>query len=113
MEDYEKKAEKIIITAYKKGGSISYDDALGAINANNVSEEIKNILSIFGEIYANTFGVSEIWDTYRLNEKGMKFARSGCFTGEKKRLILYKTGAIAAIITAIATLLGFFFPRCS
>lgn len=111
MKYYEKKADKIILAARKNGGRISYDNALQTVGADNISNEIEDVLSIYGEIYSNTFGISNAaWDTYRLNEKGMRFARGGGFTGERRRAILYKTGAIAAIITAIATLLGFFFP---
>lgn len=45
---------------------------------------------------------------FQLSEKGMLFARRGCFTGEARRDQLVKIGAIAAIIVAIAGIIQLF-----
>ena len=93
MEDYEKRAEMIIIAAYKKGGSISYAEALDTIKSDSMPKGTEGVLSLYGDLYDVLIDASN-WDTYRLHEKGMNFARSGGFTGENRRGILKWIAAI-------------------
>lgn len=116
MLEYERKAEKIIISAYKKGGKITIDDILREFNEDYIARTVMNILYNYGETEGSLI-LSESgilvkspydWSCLKLSEKGMEFARKGCFTGEERRELLTKAGIIAVIIATITGIISLF-----
>lgn len=108
MMEHEQKAELIIMTAYRNGGYITIEDVLNKFDASYISEAVVGLLDCYGKTGANVLNSQYGWNWYKLSDKGMEFARKGAFSGEKRRELLTRIGAIAAIIAAIAGVLGLF-----
>lgn len=106
MNIYERKAEKVILLTYNQGGYIEVDHILKCFDDSYIDENVMQILDHYGKT-----GVSELeskygWNWYQLSEKGMRFARNGCFSKEKRDNTLSSIGSIAAIIAAIASIIA-------
>lgn len=110
MLEYERKAERIIMDAYNNGGTLKIDEILKKYSndLDYISESVANVLNSYGDLGSNTISSEHGWTWFKLSEKGMEFARTGCFTGERKRGKLTRIGAIAAIIAAIAGVISLF-----
>ncbi|MEG2151244.1 MAG: hypothetical protein RRY36_08510 [Bacteroidaceae bacterium] len=110
MLKYELKAELIMRLAYKNGGIVEIEDVLNVVDhdLSYISDEVMCLLDFYGKTYDNTLSSKYGWTNYNLNYVGMEFARNGCFTGDLKRRKIVIIGAIAALISAIASLINLF-----
>lgn len=108
MNSCERKAEELILYAHKKGGTIELEEVLKEFDKNYISDDVMLVLDIYGKTGSAVLDSAYGWTWFQLSEKGMLFARRGCFTGEARRDQLVKIGAIAAIIAAIAGIIQLF-----
>lgn len=69
-----------------------------------INEDVMQILDYYGKTGVSGLESRYGWDWYQLSEKGMRFARNGCFSNEKRNNTLSSIGSIAAIIAAIASI---------
>lgn len=108
MNSCERKAEELILYAHKKGGIIELEEVLKEFDKSYISDDVMLVLDIYGKTGSAVLDSAYGWTWFQLSEKGMLFARRGCFTGEARRDQLVKIGAIAAIIAAIAGIIQLF-----
>lgn len=108
MEIFEKISEKIILSAYKNGGTLEYSLVQKLLDDDNIVTNVLNVLSCYGTFCSYTLDSPNGWDYYQLTEKGMDFAREGCFTGKYRKNILLIAGSISAIIAAVASIASLF-----
>lgn len=104
MNRSEEIAEKVLKIAYEKGGTICGKDVSDEIRKSS-DHNIDSILSDYGDFISEEIEGGITRGYYKMNDKGLRLARRGFFSGEEKEISDNRMGVRIAIITSIASII--------
>lgn len=104
MNSSEEIAEKVLKIAYEKGGTICGKDISDDIRKLS-DHNVDSILSDYGDFVSEEIEGGITRGHYKMNDKGLRLARRGFFSGEEREIANNRMGVRIAIITSITSII--------